>query len=409
MQLDVQRPTADGSSPGARDQRCVPRREVLAAIAGLAGCSSIILRPGPKSEYPSFLNGFEAQFASAPRAAALSWFRSAGRGLFLEYGVYSQLGRGPSVQFDERIPVARYGELMSGFDPAGFDADRLAALALACGARYIGLTARHADGFCLFRTIESEFNSLESSGRDLVGELAESCERRALGLLLTYSYAADWRHPYFFPPETSRTRWRGSRPPYEAPQPEYRFENDEDFLHYVRYAHNQLQEIAYRYPALAGIRLEPLVGYQARPDLFPVGQAYSLLREARPEVLVSFGLGANGDEDFTSEELRPAQPQGAISPAPAAGGKPAELSVRLRTGASEGSRNGRRRDVAALREAALEASASEANLLLRADLLPDGSLDALDEDMLVELGEVRDYELGRRSGYATSASALSAP
>ena len=389
MQLDVQRATANGSSPGACNHRCVARREVLAAVAGLAGCSSIVLQPGPNSEFPSFLKGFETQFASAPRAAALAWFRSARRGLFLEYGVYTQLGRGDSVQFDERIPVASYSELSSGFEPVGFDAERLAALALECGARYIGLTARHADGFCLFRTIETEFNSLESSGRDLVGELAESCERRALGLLLTYSYAADWRHPYFFPPETSRTGWRGSRPPYSEPQPEYRFENDEDFLHYVRYAHNQLQEIAYRYPALAGIRLNPLAGYRARPDLFPVGQTYALVRDARPEALLSFGLGATGDEDFITAEWGSAESPGGIRPAPAAGGKPAELGLRLRTAVSEGTAGGRRRTVAALREAALEASERKANLLLRAQLQPDGSLDSRDEEVLVGLGEVR--------------------
>ena len=389
MQLDVQRSMPDGLNPEAGSFRRIRRREFLATVAGLTGCSSAVLQPRPKTELPRFLKGFEAQYASAPRDASQAWFRSAGRGLFLEYGIYTRLGRGPSVQFDERIPVARYGELSAGFEPAGFDAARLAALAVECGARYIGLTARHADGFCLFRTIETEFNSLESSGRDLVGELAESCERRALGLLLSYSYAADWRHPYFFPPETSRTGWEGSRPPYDEPQPEYLFENDEDFLHYVRFAHHQLQEIAYRYPALAGIRLEPLAGYRSRPDLFPVGQTYSILREARPEALVSFGLGANGDEDFTAAEWARTEPPVGIDSRPAVSGKPAELGLRLRTPPSADSSERRRRTVAELREAALEASARGANLLLRAELLPDGSLDSRDEQILVELGGVQ--------------------
>ena len=187
------------------------RRELLAAVTGLAACSTGFDEPDPEREYPPFLRGFEASHAEDPRAAGLAWFRSAGLGLFLEYGVYSQLGRGPFVQFDDRIPVARYGELGATFDPAGFDARRLADLAVECGARYIGLTARHADGFCLFRTIETDFNSLECSGRDLVGELAEACRQSELGLLLSYSYAADWRHPYFFPAETSTTGLAGGR------------------------------------------------------------------------------------------------------------------------------------------------------------------------------------------------------
>ena len=375
--------------PGAGNLRSIRRREFLAMVAGLAGCAPNVLEPDPEPEFPSFLRGFEAQYAGDPRAASLAWFRSAESGLFLDYGVYTQLRRGPSVQFDERIPVARYSELNSSFDPGGFDADRISDLAVECGARYLGLNARHADGFCLFRTIETEFNSLESSGRDLVGELAEACRRKALGLLLSYSYAADWRHPYFFPPETSRTGWRGSQPDYDEPQAEYRFEKDEDFLHYVRYAHSQLQEIAYRYPSLAGIRLEPLAGYRSRPDLFPVGQTYSILREARPEALVSFGLGANGDEDFATADGEFADsPEGRLEPAETSG-KPVETSLPLRMFGSQDRAAGRPRTASELLEALQGASARGANLLLRAELLPDGSLDARDERTLVELGGLR--------------------
>ena len=357
------------------------RRELLAALTGLAACSTGFDGPDPEREYPPFLRGFEATHAKDPRAAGLAWFRSAGHGLFLEYGVYSQLGRGPSVQFDDGIPVARYGELGATFDPAGFDARRLADLAVKCGARYIGLTARHADGFCLFRTIETDFNSLECSGRDLVGELAEACRQSELGLLLSYSYAADWRHPYFFPAETSTTDWRGARPAFAEPQPEYRFGKDEDFLHYVRYAHHQLQEIAYRYPSLAGIRLGPLAGYRARPDLFPVGQTYSVIRDACPEALVSFGLGANGDEDFTVTEWAPVTP-GRETDQSASAGKPVELSLRIR------GPERRRRPPGRLREALDSASDRGANLLLVAELDPDGSMDLQDEETLAELGSV---------------------
>lgn len=359
------------------------RRSLLAALTGLAACGTRAVSPPPGEEIPSFLRGFDQDPAGGARAATLDWFQAAGRGLLFDYGVYSQLGRGPRVQFDERIPVARYSQLKSGFDPAGFNPEHLASLAMECGAGYVGLTARHADGFCLFRTIETDFNSLDVSGRDLLGELAEACEHRSLGLLLSYSYAADWRHPYFFPPNTSRTAWKESRPAYATPQPEYRFEGDEDFLHYVRFAHHQLQEIANRYPAIAGIRLEPLAGYRARPDLFPVGQAYSLLREARPEALISFGTGANGEEDFISTAIGSHQPvEGPVSLPKE---KPAELCVSLgRGGPQGGSEN--HPTVPALREAARSAAAEGANLLLRLELLPDGSLAANHERLLLGLG-----------------------
>lgn len=357
------------------------RRELLAAVTGLAACSR---RTDLGSDCPPFLQGFQDAYSRDPRTAAQAWFRSAGLGLFLEYGVYTQLGRGPSVQFDERIPVARYGELGSTFDPVAFDATRLAGIADECGARYVGLTARHADGFSLFRTIETDFNSLGSGGRDLVGELAEACSARELGLLLSYSYAADWRHPYFYPPETSITDWRGARPAYDEPQPEYRFDEDEDFLHYVRYAHHQLEEIAYRYPSLAGIRLGPLAGYRARPDLFPVAHTYTVVRDARPEALVSFGLGANGDEDFAAADWVPAG-RGANDARPAASGTmPVELGLSLRTLGPEP----RSRSPRELREALGATLDRGANLLLRAELQPDGSMDSRDEQTLLELGSI---------------------
>lgn len=365
------------------------RRELLLAIAGSAGCGGSVVPPDREPDSPRFLSGFEAQFAADPSVAFQAWFREAKCGLFLQYGVYSQLGRGPNVQFAERIPVGRYGKLTATFNPAGFDADSIADLAVASGMRYVGLTARHADGFCLFRTIESDFNSLESSGRDLLGELAAACRERGLGLLPSYSYAADWRHPYFFPPETARSDWRGARPAYDSTPEEYAFEKDEDFLHYIRYAHNQLQEMVYRYEEMAGVRLEPGPGYHARPDLFPVAQTYSILREARPGFLVAFGLGANGEEDFVVlDGATPGAFQERITAR--AGAKPLEICHSLTEERPEGASETARKTADDLVRLLGEASARGANLLVRVELNPDGSITAEDERTLRNFGSLRD-------------------
>ena len=364
------------------------RREFLVAAAGLASCSSQSLAPEPGRLVPRFLAGREAVFASDPGKAAAAWFREARTGLLLQYGVYSQTGRGPDVQFRERIPLADYGRLGATFDPSRFSADRITEIAARSGIGYVGLPARHADGFCLFRTIESDFNSLECSGRDLVGELDAACRQKALGLFLSYSYAADWRHPYFFPAETSRSDWRGSRPPYPVPPDEYRFRKDEDFLRYIRYAHTQLQEIAYRYEAVAGIWLEPLAGYHARPDLFPVGQTYAILREARPGILIGFGRGASGDEDFVSDiGAGPPRLSGRTQPTPVPpAAKPVETCRDLSAphGAEANPLAGP--EILGL---AKRSAARGANLLLRASLEPDGSLRAADERSLLEFARLR--------------------
>ena len=298
--------------------------------------------------------------------------------------MFSQLGRGPSVQFDERIPIAQYTQLGSTFDPSGFDAERLADLAVACGMGYIGLTARGADGFCLFRTVQTDFNCLESSGRDLLDELCQACSKRGLGLVISFSYAADWRHAYFYPAETAQTAWTGARPGYESTPEEYRFEKDEDFLLYIRHVHNQLQEIAYRYVPLAAIRLEPQQGYLARPDLFPVGQTYSIIREAQPGLLIAFGSGVNGDEDFVAA-------QGLGLPNPETGlaaqawsrnrDKALELTCRLAGGGAAG--------VRALLDGQRTAAERGARLLIRLPLRADGSPGRSAEAALLEFAKRR--------------------
>jgi alpha-L-fucosidase len=136
-------------------------------------------------------------------------------------------------------------------------------------------------------------------GRDLVAELAAACDKKGLGLFLYYSYGADWKHPYFYPREAG---WNNARPNYKNPQPEYKFEKDEDFQNYIDFAHVQLRELLTQYPNIAGIWLDPIMGFYSRPDLFPIEETYALIRSMNPHALISFKQGANGDEDFSAPE-----------------------------------------------------------------------------------------------------------
>ncbi len=65
--------------------------------------------------------------------------------------------------------------------------------------KYITITSKHHDGFCLSKTKETTFNSMHSPAkRDLIGELGQACEREKLRLFLFYSYAADWKLIHYF-------------------------------------------------------------------------------------------------------------------------------------------------------------------------------------------------------------------
>ena len=253
-----------------------------------------------KVNVPAYLEAYADLYAEDPREANLRWFKDAGYGLFIHYGLYSLLEKGEWVQLQDTIPVAEYAKLKDRFTAEQFDADKITDIAIKAGMKYITITSKHHDGFCLFKTEATDFNVMNSpAGRDLIGELYEACKEKGLGLFLYYSYAADWKHPYFYPREAG---WRSARPAYREPQPEYTYQKEEDFKKYIQFAHQQLTELLSQYPDIAGIWLDPIMGYYSRPDLFPIDSTYALVRKLSKHALISFKQGANGTEDFVAPE-----------------------------------------------------------------------------------------------------------
>ena len=373
------------------------RRELLGTLAsGAAGLSLLGCGSGEQTSagVPSFLRGYEELHRKDPRAATLEWFRQAKFGLFVHYGVYSQLGRGECVQWEEKIPVAEYSKLIETFRPDKFDADAIVELAVTAGMKYVNLTVRHHDSFCLFRTNQTDFSSVDSPARrDLVDELSAACAKQSLGLFLSYSYARDWRHPYFFSQEAAGPGCPYTRPDYIEPQPEYLYEKEEDFFQYIKFAHGQLEELLYRYPGVAGVSLAPVAGYYCRPDLFPIGLTYEVIRAALPRVLISLGPGANGDEDFVA--LGPGlsmEGQGGELGEQARGknqGKPVEIRAQLQpeTWGYDKRAEGKHKTADDVLRMLDDAKARNANLLLNTGLLPDGSIHPDDAAALLEVGK----------------------
>ncbi len=270
------------------------------AALTLGGCKSLQGGAARTGAVPSYLKDYRESYAENPRQAAWDWFGDAKFGLFMHYGLYSLLGRGEWVMLREKIPVAEYVKLKGQFTAQNFDVDFITDLALDAGMKYINLTSRHHDGFCLFETKQHDYHSVAApASRDIIGDLSEACHKKGLGLFLYYSYAADWWHPYFYAREAG---WANARPAYDQPQPEYKWTRDEDFRIYIDYVHAQLRELLTNYGPIAGIWFDPIMGFYSRPDLFPSEETYSLVRSLQPQVLISFKQGANGTEDFAAPE-----------------------------------------------------------------------------------------------------------
>jgi alpha-L-fucosidase len=99
------------------------------------------------------------------------------------------------VQFWEHIPKDEYAELMHRFDPAHYKPSEWVAAARDAGMKYMVLTTRNHDGFCLFDTKTSDFNIMSSpAGRDLLAEFAEACHAADMPMGFYYSLQ-NWRHP----------------------------------------------------------------------------------------------------------------------------------------------------------------------------------------------------------------------
>jgi alpha-L-fucosidase len=292
-------------------EKMIERRSFLrvagSALSGsmVAGCS--VCRFGRKRSVPPHLKDYAVQYAADPRTAAQQWFKEAGFGLFLHYGLYSLLeGEWNGVEskpaewimLRAKIPIREYEKLAARFNPAEFDADFITDLALAAGMKYVNLTSKHHDGFCLFDPGRGSWNSVAASGRDLCGELAEQCHKKGLGCFFYYSLLADWHHPYFYP----RVYNQIARPDYLEEPEQYLFRSDEDFKKYLADATMHIRALLTNYGDVAGIWIDPLMGYYGRPDLFPMNEIYAMIRDIQPHCLISAKQGITGSEDFAAPE-----------------------------------------------------------------------------------------------------------
>ena len=132
---------------------------------------------------------------AATRAERLQWWQAARFGMFIHWGLYAQLGRHEWVMNRERIPVAEYEKLAATWKPKERPAREWAALAKQAGMKYMVMTTKHHEGFCLWDTAQTDYNAVKSGpGRDLVREYVEACREFDLKIGFYYSLM-DWHHP----------------------------------------------------------------------------------------------------------------------------------------------------------------------------------------------------------------------
>jgi alpha-L-fucosidase len=148
--------------------------------------------------------------AGADDDQRLDWWREARFGMFIHWGLYAIPagvwdgepvgGIGEWIMNSARIPVDAYEPISAAFNPVHFDADAWASLAAEAGMRYMVITSKHHDGFCLFDSEHTDYDVMDASpfGRDVMAELSEACREHGLEMCWYHSIM-DWHHPDYLP------------------------------------------------------------------------------------------------------------------------------------------------------------------------------------------------------------------
>jgi len=125
----------------------------------------------------------------------LQWFHQAKFGMFIHWGIYSLQRNGEWTMNADSISTKDYRELAQQFRGERFDADAWVRTAKRAGMKYMVLTTKHHDGFCLWNTKTTEFNATEiGPRRDVVREFVEACRRHGMRVGLYWSWV-DWNYP----------------------------------------------------------------------------------------------------------------------------------------------------------------------------------------------------------------------
>ena len=139
--------------------------------------------------------GFAADESGGERDGRLAWWRQARFGMFIHWGPVSLKGTEIGWSRGDQVPVDEYDRLYQRFNPTNFNADAWARLAKDTGMKYLILTTKHHDGFCLWDTAFTDYNIMNTPfHRDVVKELAAACKRQGI-VFGAYHSILDWRHP----------------------------------------------------------------------------------------------------------------------------------------------------------------------------------------------------------------------
>ena len=191
-----------------------------------------------------------------------------GFGMYIHWGLYSQMKMGEWVMNQQHIPKEEYCKLQDTFTASKFDGRKLAKIAKAAGAKYLTITTRHHEGFSLYDTRGLNTYDAPHSpvGRDLIRDFVDGCNAEGI-VPFFYHTTLDWYNPDF----------------------------ENDFPKYLQYLRDSVEILCSQYGKIGGLIFDGNWSKPAGTD-WEEDKLYAVIRKHQPDAIIinNTGLGANG-------------------------------------------------------------------------------------------------------------------
>lgn len=215
----------------------------------------------------------------------IKWFSDLKFGMFLHFGPFALTGRCEWTYNLDDFTYEEYAELAAKFNPVNYDPKEWVKVAKEAGMKYMVLTTRHHDGYCLWDTKTHDYNSVKGTPkRDIVADYVKACREGGLGVGLYYSLV-DWRY---------KCEWDGGK--------------DEDSKNrMVQQAHDQVRELLTNYGKIDILWFDgmwvPKDG--SAPDTWRSVELTDMCRKLQPDILMNDRAGITCDFGTPERTIQP--------------------------------------------------------------------------------------------------------
>jgi alpha-L-fucosidase len=236
----------------------------------------------------------------AQKTQRMKWWTDARFGMFIHWGLYALPARHEWVKNIERLTNEQYQKYFESFNPDLFNPKEWARMAKEAGMKYVVLTAKHHEGFCLWDSKFTDYKSTNTPlGKDIIKEYVEAF--RAEGLKVGFYYSLiDWHHPDY-----TIDRNHPQRQDYDTAYA--RLNKGRDMNKYREYIKNQVRELLTNYGEISIIWFDfsfPGKNGKGHED-WDSENLLKLARSLQPGIIVDDRLDledVEGGWDFTTPE-----------------------------------------------------------------------------------------------------------